>query len=207
MSTLVATFMGEGPLLWYLNRGTGAVSLVLFTATIALGVLSLGGRPARGVPRFVTQSLHRNLAMLAFALLAAHVVSAVVDSYVDIAWWQAFVPVGATYEPLWLGLGALAVDLLAVIVVTSVFRHRLRHRTWRLLHQLAWPMWAVSLAHGVGMGTDLRDGWWVVTVACAVAVPMAAVWRLALLGWGRSEERAATPLDDPSSTQPVRVLR
>ena len=203
----MSVWMTEGPVLWYLNRGTGAVTLVLFTATITLGVLSLGGRPARGVPRFVTQSLHRNLALMAFALLVGHVVSAVVDGYVDIAWWQAFVPVGATYEPLWLGLGAVALDLLGVIVVTSLFRQRLRHRTWRLLHQLAWPMWAVSLAHGVGMGTDLRDGWWLVTVACAVVVPMAAVWRLALGAWGRREDRAATSLHDPSATQPLRVLR
>ena len=207
MSTLLATFMTEGPVLWYLNRGTGAVTLVLFTATIALGVLSLGGRPARGVPRFVTQSLHRNLAMLAFALLVGHVVSAVVDGYVDIAWWHALVPVGATYEPLWLGLGALAIDLLAVIVVTSVFRHRLQHRTWRLLHQLAWPMWVIALAHGVGMGTDLRDGWWPVTVGCAVVVPMAAVWRLALLARDRRGDRAAALLNHPSATQPLRVLR
>ena len=197
----------EGPVLGYLNRGTGAVTLVLFTATIALGVLSIGGRPARGVPRFVTQALHRNLAMLSFGLLTAHVVSAVVDTYVDIAWWQAFVPVGATYEPLWLGLGAVALDLLIVIAVTSLVRHRLRHRTWRLLHQLAWPMWLVSLAHGVGMGTDLRDGWWLLTVGCAAVVPMAAVWRLAQRAWDRREDRAAAPLHDPSATQPLRVLR
>ena len=202
----MSALLAEGPVLWYLNRGTGTVTLVLFTATIALGVLSLGGRPARGVPRFVTQALHRNLAILAFGLLVGHVVSAVVDEYVDIAWWHAFVPVGATYQPLWLGLGALALDLLGVLVVTSLLRHRLRHRTWRLLHQLAWPMWVLSLAHGVGMGTDLRDGWWLVTVGCAVAVPMAAVWRLVLLGLDRSEDRAATPLD-PSPTQPLRVLR
>ena len=42
--------------------------------------------------------------------LGAHIVSSVVDEYVDIRWWQAFVPYGATYEPLWLGLGAVAVD-------------------------------------------------------------------------------------------------
>jgi sulfoxide reductase heme-binding subunit YedZ len=94
-----------------------------------------------------------------------------------------------------------------VIVLTSLLRHRVQHRTWRLLHQLAWPMWLLSLSHGVGMGTDLRDGWWLVTVTCAAVVPMAAVWRLALRAWDRRDERAATPLDDPSATQPLRVLR
>ena len=33
----------EGPILWYLNRGSGAVTMVLLTLTLVLGVLSLGG--------------------------------------------------------------------------------------------------------------------------------------------------------------------
>ena len=42
----------------------------------------------------VTHALHRNLALLSVVLLAAHVAAAVVDTYVDIPWWQAFWPVG-----------------------------------------------------------------------------------------------------------------
>ena len=177
----MASLMMEGPVLWYLNRGSGAVTMVLLTLTVVLGVLSLGGLPARRVPRFVLQSLHRNAALLAFVLLAVHIASSVVDQYVDIRWWQAFVPVGATYEPLWLGLGAVAVDLMLVIAATSILRRRLRDRTWRLLHQLAWPMWGLSLTHGIGMGTDLRDGWWLVSLACGAAVAVALVYRLVRL--------------------------
>jgi methionine sulfoxide reductase heme-binding subunit len=188
--------MFEGPFLWYLNRGSGAVTLVLLSLTLALGLLSPGGRPARGVPRFVTQALHRHLALLAFVLLGAHIVSAVVDEYVDIAWWQAFVPVGATYEPFWLGLGAVAVDLLLVVAVTSALRQRIGPRTWRLLHRLAWPMWALALSHGVGMGTDLREGWWLVTVSSAAIVAGALLRRLyRLLGH-----------DDPADQSPTTPL-
>ena len=41
----MAGLMMEGPILWYLNRGSGAVTMVLLTLTVVLGVLSLGGRP------------------------------------------------------------------------------------------------------------------------------------------------------------------
>ena len=174
--------MTDGPLLWYLNRSTGLVLLVLLTASTVLGVLALGGRPGRGLPRFVTQSLHRNLALLSVTLLVVHVATAVVDTYVDIRWWQALVPVGASYMPLWLGLGTVALDLLAVVVVTSLLRSRLGHRTWHAVHLLAWAAWAVAVAHGIGIGTDLRAGnrpAVVPTVACVAAVLLAGLLRLA----------------------------
>ena len=36
----------EGPMLWYINRGTGLTVLVLLSLSTALGVLTTGGRPA-----------------------------------------------------------------------------------------------------------------------------------------------------------------
>lgn len=190
----------DGPFLWYLNRGSGVVVLVLLTITTVLGVVSLGNRSGRGLPRFVSQALHRNLALLSVALLVAHVVSAVVDEYVEIRWWQSFVPFAGSYEPWWLGLGAIALDLIVVVVVTSMLRHRMRHRAWRLLHVSSYGLWLMSLLHGLGMGTDLGGAWWLVAVACAAAVPLAATYRLGLLLLDRPE-----PTPNPPTT--VGVIR
>ena len=192
--------MTDGPFLWYLNRSTGLVLLVLLTASTVLGVLAMNGRAGRGLPRFVTQSLHRNLALLSVVLLAVHVASAVADTFVDIRWWQAFVPVGATYLPLWLGLGTVSLDLMALVVLTSLLRSRLSHSTWRVVHLLSWAAWAVAVAHGVGIGTDLGtdpatllqpDHRWAVlpTLACVAAVLMAALFRLARLARPRRHDR------------------
>jgi sulfoxide reductase heme-binding subunit YedZ len=175
MSTLT-----DGPLLWYLNRSTGLVVLALLTLSALLGVLSTG-RGGRLVPRFAGQALHRNLALWSVVLLALHVVTAVVDTYVDIRWWQAFVPwVGATYLPLWLGLGTVALDVIVLVVLTSLFRARMRHRSWRVLHLLSYVAWGVAVGHGLGIGTDLRNpGWERTTVwACVVLVSGVAVLRL-----------------------------
>lgn len=177
--------MIHGPLLWYLNRGTGFGLLGLFTATTVLGILATGGRTGRRIPRFVTQSLHRNLALLSVAMLGAHITTAVADSYVDIRWWQALVPyVGSTYLPLWLGLGTLALDLVLAVVVTSLLRTRLSHRTWRGVHLLAYAGWGAAMAHTLGIGTDIRAGaTWadLVVAACAGAVAGAAALRVTRL--------------------------
>lgn len=153
--------LAEGPLLWFLNRGTGLVLLVVLSLSVALGVLALGGRVAGDgggrLPRFVTQALHRNLALGGLLLLVAHIATAVADEYVDIRWWHAVVPWGADHEAVWTGLGTLSFDLMIAVILTTAVRSRLRHRTWKAVHLLAWAAWLLGVAHGVMIGTDLRD--------------------------------------------------
>ncbi len=174
--------MSDPALLWYLNRATGTVLLVLFTVVVVLGVLATFGRAGRGVPRFLTQAFHRNLSLLAVALLVAHVSSAVLDTFVDIRWWQAVVPFGASYRPVWLGLGAVALDLIALVVATSLLRTRLGHRSWRGVHLLSYVAWAAAVVHGIGIGTDASTDWSrVLTIACIGAVALVVAVRSAAL--------------------------
>lgn len=170
----------NGPLMWFANRGTGVVLMALLTASVVLGVVSTT-RPSSGWwPRFLTQGLHRNLSLLATTLLVAHVTTAVVDGYVDIRWWQAFVPIGATYQPLWMGIGALSLDLLAAVVVTSLIRRRLAHGRWQAVHLMSYLAWALGLLHGLGIGTDSATSWSrVTTIACAGVVLFVAGVRVA----------------------------
>lgn len=148
----------SGSALWYLNRSTGVVLLVLLSLTLALGILAAGARAGGRLPAFVPQSLHRSLSGTAVLLLGAHLASAVADEYVDIRWWQVLSPIGAGYQPLWLGLGALSVDLLLAVLLTSLLRHRLSPRWWRLTHLAAYAAWPLAMAHSLGIGTDISAG-------------------------------------------------
>lgn len=170
----------DGPFLWFLNRGTGFVLLVLLTVTVVVGISATRGRAGGHVPRFLTQTLHRDLGLLTAVALAVHVTTAVIDSYVDIRWWHALLPVGATYQPWWLGLGTLALDLVAVVVITSLLRHRLPRRLWWLVHLTTYVVWALAVAHGLGIGTDTGSGFaTVVYLTCAGAVGLVLLVRLA----------------------------
>jgi sulfoxide reductase heme-binding subunit YedZ len=181
----------SSPLLWYLNRGTGVVLLVLFTLSVVLGVLATGRGASPLWPRFVTQGLHRTLAALSLLLLAAHAVTAVVDEYVDIRWWHAVVPFGATYEPVWLGLGTLALDLVLVVAATSLARGRMPHRVWFLVHLTTYAAWMAGVVHGVGLGTDAGRSWMAaITAGCVAAVTLAVGLRLVTAGQRRRTTRA-----------------
>lgn len=129
--------------LWYLTRGSGAVSLLLLTASLVLGVVTSVGAATESLPRFVVQALHRNISLLVTVFSAIHVATSVADSFVPITWVDALVPLHASYRPLWTGLGALAFDLLLALVITSLVRARIGLRAWRLAghtpaHEARW---------------------------------------------------------------------
>jgi predicted ferric reductase len=163
--------MSDSSLLWYANRATGAVSLVLFTVVVLLGIaVRLRGR-LPGLPRFGTVQLHRALSLSATVFLALHITAAVVDSHVSISLLDVLVPFASTYQPLWLGLGTVALDLMVAVLITSLLRARVGHRAWRAVHWLAYASWPIALIHGIGIGTDTGAGWMLwLTISCVAAV-------------------------------------
>lgn len=166
--------------LWYLLRGTGAATLVLLTLTLALGIANQRRWAPGWAPRFVVDHLHRTVSLLVMVLLGIHVASAVLDDYVSISVVDAIVPFVGSYRPLWLGLGALALDLLVALIVTSLLRHRIGLRSWRAVHWAAYACWPVAFAHGLGIGTDVPGGGWMLwlSVACAGVLVAALVARV-----------------------------
>ena len=136
-----------------------------------------------GWPRFVVAALHKNASLLAVAALAVHIVTAVLDSYAPIHIADVFIPFVSKYRPFWLGLGAVAVDLLIALVVTSLLRERLGQRAWRAVHWAAYACWPVAVLHGLGTGSDTKLGWvLVLNLVCIASVLLALWWRLAQ-GW------------------------
>lgn len=176
--------------LWYFARGSGVVSLVLLTIVVALGIGARSGRTAFGLPRFAVNLLHRNAALLAVTFLAGHVLALLFDSYAKLRIVDVFVPFIGNYRPAWQGLGTVALDLVAAIVVTSLLRQRLGATAWRAVHWLAYLCWPVALLHGLGNGSDRSTWWlWTITMTCAATVAAAGVWRLST-GFDRVPHRA-----------------
>jgi DMSO/TMAO reductase YedYZ heme-binding membrane subunit len=178
---MILALAGNAKALWYLTRGTGVVALLLLTGSIVLGVLtSVRFRTTRW-PRFVTAGLHRNLTLLAICFVAVHVLSTLADGYAPIGLKDAVIPFASPYRPVWLGLGAVAFDLLLALVATSLLRARIGYRLWRRVHWLAYASWPIALVHALGTGSDARLGWLqIVGFGSLAAVALATLGRLGL---------------------------
>ena len=176
MSALVPAAAGPSAY-WYLARGTGAVALVLLTASVVLGVLgSVRFDAGPRWPRFTIDALHRDVSLLVVVLLALHIVTSVLDKFAPISLLDAVIPLRSSYRPFWLGLGALSFDLLIALVVTSLLRRRLGYRPWRAVHWLAYASWPVAVFHGLGTGSDSKSWWMLALTSACVAAVLLAVW-------------------------------
>ncbi|MDE3130629.1 MAG: ferric reductase-like transmembrane domain-containing protein [Acidobacteriota bacterium] len=177
---------------WYLTRATGVVSLLLLTLVVALGVVDVARIASPYWPRFLTDAVHRRASLLALVFLALHVITSVLDTYAPIGLIDAFIPFHSAYRPFWLGLGAAAFDLLLAVLVTSLLRARVGARNWRVIHWLAYACWPLAVIHGLGTGSDVRQGWMLVLDLICVGAVFAAVWvRVRTAAYVTSAGRAA----------------
>ena len=186
---------------WYLMRGSGVVTLVLLTAVVLLGIASVKRwRPGR-LPRFVTPSLHRSISLLAVVFLVVHVATAVADPYALVSVAAVVVPFVAAKSALWVGFGALSLDLIAVLIVSSLLRRHLGLRVWRALHRLAYLSWPVALAHTLGLGSDASTVWLrSVAGVCIALVGIALAVRLGTADPERSMNAWTPRGSRPSAT-------
>ena len=185
-------FASDSKAYWYLTRSTGVVALVLLSAIVILGTLSpmrLAGTDRW--PRFTIARLHRDLSLLVLVFLALHIVTSVLDTFAPIGWLDAVIPLHSAYRPLWLGLGALAFDLMLALTITSLVRLRLGYERWRAIHWLAYASWPIAILHGLGTGSDQKSSWSVLlTLACAAAVLVAIVVRVSRAERAGADARA-----------------
>jgi methionine sulfoxide reductase heme-binding subunit len=168
---------------WYLTRSTGAVTLILLTFSIAFGIADIKRFSSQRWPRFVVDSLHRNVSLLAVLFLIVHILTSVLDSFAHISLLDAVVPFVSSYRPFWLGLGAVALDLLLAVALSSLLRRQIGYRAWRVTHWLAYACWPIALLHGLGTGSDVKSTWMLtLSVGCMVIILATALVRI-FGGW------------------------
>ena len=139
--------------------GLCAVGAVV--ANLFIGVLlSMRYSPVRFWPRRHINmfALHRWTAYLAIALVLAHptvllFLRAPRFQVMDVLW-----PVHSYLQPTLNTVGAIALYLLALVVITSLLRTRIGRPIWRRLHYLVFPAAVLLFVHSIYTDPNLKDG-------------------------------------------------
>lgn len=153
---LTASLLGEKPTaFWYLSRSSAMVAYSLIWLSMILG-LTLSGKLARlwpGGPTALDMHQHTSVLGLAFGLF--HALILLGDGSINYTLRSVLVPfASATYRPLWVGLGQIALYGLGIITLSFYLKPWIGRRAWRIIHALSFLMFVLSLAHGLLSGSD-----------------------------------------------------
>lgn len=169
--------------LWFTARGAGLSAMIVLSLAVALGALGSLRGSSPGT-RVVVQYLHRTAAVLGLGLIFVHVSTLVLDSKAHIGLAGAVIPFAAHYRPNSVALGSLAMYAFLLVAAIGAARGRMAASprgaaSWRVLHVLAYPAWAIAVLHGLLAGTDRGQRWVVLlTMGCVAGVLIAATIRL-----------------------------
>ena len=187
----IATGRSISPVTWYVARASGFALYVMLWGSMVAGLALTTGLLDRWVDRGIAFSLHAFATQLAYGFLALHLLSLAADPTVRFGPRELLVPFASGIREPWTGLGVMAGQLTVVIGASFAVRQRIGTTVWRALHWLTFPLFGLSLIHGLGAGTDAGEPWaellYLITGAVVVGF---ALYRLFRRG-GRSSRPAA----------------
>lgn len=166
----------------------GVFALVAMSTSVVSGLIATERLILAVRHRVMAQALHRAASLIAVTFLVAHFMVKVLDGQATAA--QIVVPYAGP-----VGLGALAFDLLMVVVLTGMLRARFAASTrpwlWRFFHSTAYLSWPVAIVHGLSAGR-VPAGWvtWGYAL-CLIGVGLAVLTRLMVTVRPRSVPRGA----------------
>src|SRR5690606_21952807 len=106
------------------------------------------------------------------------------------------VPFTIGYRPLWTGVGILGGWIAALLGLSFYARSRIGPKLWRRAHPWTVLAWALSVAHTLGAGTDVRERW-LQGLVLAFAIPVVFLFLRRVVPGDPKREgaRRATPAD------------
>lgn len=138
--------------------GLGAITLLTVNILIGL-LLSTKYNPVRHWPhrRVNTVELHNWTGYAALVVACIHPVIILFSSTAHFHWIDIVYPVHAPKQALVNTLGALALYLLIVTVVTSYFRFEIGRTLWKPLHFATYALFVLYAIHGILTDPNLKD--------------------------------------------------
>lgn len=164
------------------------VGVGLLAANLLLGLLMAAGyNPARHWPHRAVKlfRLHNWTGYIALAVAIVHPAILLFSSSPRFRLIDLVVPLWSPVQPLSNVLGAIALYLVVVVVVTSYFRRILGRRAWKSIHYTTYAAAIIFFIHGLiadptvtGRAIDYIDGEKVYVEICVASFVVLAIWRI-----------------------------
>lgn len=146
------------PSTWSIIKAAGFTSYLLLFISVSLGALR-SVKLFSGKTKGVMLVIHQLTGWIGFLLGLLHGLVLSADTYIHFSWIEIFIPFTSSYKPMASGLGTIALYLAFIVLVSSDVLKRIGRKTWRIIHYLAFPLFVLSLIHGLLAGYDSSKLW------------------------------------------------
>lgn len=150
---------------WFLSRSSGTVGYLTITASTLWGLLLSTKLVKDWIPPAVSLALHEWLAWTGIGLSIFHAFVLLYDSYYTYSVAHLLIPFIGPYNPLWVGVGIIALYLMLITSVTFYMRGLIGQKNWRKIHYLTFVAFVFATAHGWMAGTDATQLAWMYGVS------------------------------------------
>lgn len=139
---------------WLIIRGSGIAAFALLSAATIWGLLVSTKLLAALVKAKPLTWFHESLGIGALLATLVHVGVLSVHEFLPFTWSEILIPGRASWKPMAVGLGILALYGLTVLSLSFYFRSWIGQKTWRLIHFGSFGVFLAALLHGIQAGTD-----------------------------------------------------
>jgi hypothetical protein len=146
--------VGETSAYWYMARAGGAIAYLLMWGSTVWGLLLSTKVVSKQVSPALAYGVHEFASILTIIFAVLHAMVLLGDKYIDFSLIHLLIPFTAPYEPLWTGLGIIALYLSAAITASFYIRKHIGQKVWRILHYLTFVAYLLALAHAIMAGSD-----------------------------------------------------
>jgi len=166
---------------WVATRLIGFLSYYAIGGSVIYGLLLSTKILDAIAHRPVSFALHQDLSAIGLGLAGVHAVLLGLDASVPFSLFEIVVPFAAPYRPVWVGVGQVALYLVAIVYASFHVRRQIGQRTWRLVHYVTFLAFLGATAHGILTGTDTTTAWaWWSYVVASVAVVFLTAYRVVI---------------------------
>jgi predicted ferric reductase len=171
---------------WTASRLTAFLAYLAFAGSVAYGLGMSSGLIDALVGRFVSFTLHQDLAFAGLAFTAAHVFLLLGDTFIGFNVVTLLVPGLSPYRTLPVAVGQIAMWAALAFILSFYVRGVIGPKLWRSLHTFSIVVFVLATIHGLYAGSDSRmDPIWWVYIGVTLIIVFLAAYRFANRGHRR----------------------
>jgi hypothetical protein len=152
---------------WFISRSSGLIAWLSMSVLTVLGIL-LASRMLRPIDRPAwLLALHRWVAALFLVGVGVHLVTLLLDSYIQFGPVEILVPMASTWRPVASTFGVIGLYFTVLVEGSSLVQRKMHRSVWRGIHYTSYLSYVLVSVHAFAAGGD--------TTRLLVLVPMIVV--------------------------------